>query len=670
MAQEAGYERQLGPARPSGLPGANPAAFGAGVGAAVAQAGGMLHETALRADAIERQLKADQEGADAAVRFAEARGALDAVRDTARANAAKGGAGHVEAMTTAVDGALGKLTEGVTDRRLRQQLTAQAASYRAQFLSGEHAWQVATAARAGVQDLKTLGELASARVRTSSDPNAYRIETEALDAAIEVQGGIGEDARTAVKRELHGKLAIAHAGRVMDENPAGLLRTLDSGAYNDVLDGGQVDALRAEAEARVRRDEAAQRAEQAHQRAVMGDTLAARAVELDAGAGSVQDRLALATQYEALGDQSKAAEWKGKAQSFAAVQGSRDWTLPQMDRRIAELSGKQGQGKLTGPEAAELKGLTEQRGASASRLNQPGGALLQLQYATGRPLQPVDPQDPASMRARAATAAAAARAYGRFTVEPLTETELPVFRDLVEGGPAQKLAALDVIRGFGDPRAIAGAARQIGGADDGDFRIAATLPRDVARDVLLGREALKANGALWAEAKAQAVLRTYYSGALRWLPTDYQADLFQAAKGYFASRAQRGGEAKWDDKRSPGLFAEAIEAAMGRHLVGGEVRGGVLRRPQGIVIVPADMAPAALDRAFARATPEQYAEAAGGRTPRWPDGGAISVADFKGRLLPTALGGGRYAFRAPDGRFVDDDRGQRYTVDLAKLTRR
>lgn len=661
MPQETGYTQQLGPARPAGLPQSNAVAFGAGVGAALADAGETVHQVQLERYRADRKLAADQAWSDFATRFADTRAGLDKTRADARANAAAGGAGHTAAMEQAFDAATATLTDGLTEAEQRNRAREMIASYRGQIVDEAYTWQLGAGVKKSIADIGGLSDKATARLYTSGDPKSYAQETQMLRDSIAGLANVPADVRDNLWREGSAKLAAAYGNHLIDTSPQLAMVLLNSGTFNDVLDGDQVNRLRDGARAQIHAVEAQKRANAAADKAAARDELGAQAVTLDAGGGTYQDRLNMAQRWDALGDKSKAEEWRGKAQQFVAVQGTRDWTLPQLDQRIAALQGKQNKGGLSGAEAHELAGLQDQRAASAKRLNDDGGALLQLQYATGRLIAPIDPGNPASMQQRARDATVAAQRYGRVAVEPILATELPAFKDLVANGPTGKLQAIDQLRSFGDARVIAGAARQIAG-DDGAFRVAALLPRDVARDVLRGPETLKGHPQVWNQAQATSDFAKWYGNALSWLGGSYRNDILDAAKGFYAQRASDGGLQKYD----PGRFAQSIETVMGRTADG---RGGVAHTSQGIVIVPSTMKPTQLLTTFARATPQDYGKAAGGRHPVWTDGKPLTEREFKA-LLPTMVADGVYGFRGRTGKLIQDSHGDVYTVPIAKLPQR
>lgn len=663
MAQETGYRQQVGTPSPVNLPGASAEAFGAGVGRGIEQVGAALQNADLRSRQIDRQQRADSEAADFASRFATIREAADKASIDARTGAAPGGAGHAEQTAAWWDQQKAGLLDGITEDRVRRSAAAQLDEFGSRFRAAEYQWQEGARVGKLVTDTKSATDIAANRAYHSHDQQSFAEELNLGRQAIETITGVPADVREKLLQHHDETVSVGFLNGVVDTNPGAVAALLDSGQFDGLVSPQQADRLRNGAHAELRSREAQARAQAAADKAAQRDDLAATEVTLNAGGGSYADRVATAQRFEAMGDKSKAEEWKGKATTFAAFQEAADLKLPEMDARIAELTAKQGGKGLSSAEAYELAGVKDQRAASASRLDQSGGALLQQQYATRRPLAPIDPANPASMQARARSAIAAAGAYDRNLVEPILPTELQSFKDLMGDRPGDKLRALDAIRAFGDPRAIAGAARQIAGADDGDMRIAATLPHETARDVLRGGETLRGNSAVWSEKQAAAVMQTYYRKTLALAGQGYADDVMTAAKNFYAERMTRAGETKWN----PGRFAEAIETVMGRTLTArGEVRGGVARMPQGIVIVPPTMAPQALMTRFARSRPQDYAKAADGRAPRWANGAAMTERQFK-QLLPTAIGGGRYGFRGPDGGLIEDDKGGIYSVDIGML---
>lgn len=239
MAQERGYERQVGTPRPVGLPGASPGAFGAGIGGEMAEAGARLHQSELRAYQIDRQEQVDGEIAARSAAMAEARLSLSKAADDARV-ANPSGAGHTEAMAAQFDQATQGLADDIADDRVRRQIATQLQEQKAGFLAREHAWQVGAVTKARVDDMRTAGDRQSAFVRTGGNPSEA---ITAINDMIDGMEGLGEY-REPVRRELLAKVALAHADRMNDVDPRSLVTAIDGGAFNDVLNGEQISVLR------------------------------------------------------------------------------------------------------------------------------------------------------------------------------------------------------------------------------------------------------------------------------------------------------------------------------------------------------------------------------------------------------------------------------------------
>ena len=667
MPQETGYRQQVAPGAPVNLPDASPAAFGAGVGRGIEQVGAALQTADMRHRQLERQQTADSEAADAAVKLAAARQQLDAARDQARATPSAGAADHVKTMEAAFDATTAGIADGITDNRVRRSVTTQLADYRSSFVSGESSWQTIYTAKKSATDMGVVADQGSARLATSSDPAAYAQETKAFDDALDAAPGFGADAREAFRRQGHAQLAIAQAGRMERDNPAGLIVALKAGVFNDVLDGKQIDHLLDGADAKQRMLAAQARAAQAAELTKTREALATKRAELDTGAGTPQDWGTLAAQYEAIGDTSSAVTARAAGMAQKAALDHRGDALPQLDTQIASLTAKQSQGGLSPAEASLRTGLVQLRQQKSERLGQQGGALLEMQFATGESIVPLNPSDPQAMRARAAQARRAAQLAGRATIEPFTEAELPGMKDLMEKGAGGRIQVLQTLSGLHDAQAIDGAARQVAGSGDGAFRIAGrmlTYPAGmaVAQAIVRGDEIRSKQPWQAKDAKtARADFDKYYGNTLKGgdLPPDYINDLFEGASAFYASRTNGA-------VYNAGRFAEATEAVLGRN--GG--RGGIARLPGvGNVVAPPTMTPDAMMARFARAKGPDYNAAAGGRHPVYSDGTALTRPQIRA-MLPTLLADGRYGFRGTNGALVHDDRGGIYAVDLMKLPAR
>lgn len=660
MAQERGYTRQLGTSAPVGLPQASPGAFGAGIGGTIADIGQAQHQRDLREYQLDRQQQADTEAASFNATFAKLREEADKASVDTRNGAQPGGAGHAQSMRQWYEQRAQGLTDGITDDRVRRSAVAQLQEFGTRLNAAEYQWQEGKRVGKIVTDQVTVKDTATNRAYRMSDPKAFAEEMSLGRQGIEALEGVPADIRQQLIRDNEESVSVGFFNGMIDRDPASVKRVLDTGAFDDILSGQQMERLRNGAQVQVHRNEAAAKAEAAHQLVLTKETLATERARLDTGAGKPQDWESLAAQYERIGDTSSAVTARDKGASMAAAIGHKGDNLVELDAQIADLTAKKNAGGLNQVQASTLNGLQDLRGQLNGMLGQPGGALMAYTFATGKPLAPLDPANPASLRARAVQARAAAAQYGRPSPQPITATELPTFQDLVQGGAQQRLAALATIQGFGDPQVIRAAAAQMAGEKDGTFRIASQLPLAVAREVLRGEETLRTAPKVWNDAMGASDFNKWFGPMLRAIPGDYRADVFKAAKAFYSQRAVDGGEQSYN----AGRFAEAIETVLGKS----GAKGGIVRTDRGIVLVPPDMDRGTFQQRLARASNGDYAAASGGRRPLWADGTGVVRGDFA-KLLPTAMGDGLYGFRGKNGELIQNDQGHEYVIDIRKLGR-
>ncbi len=413
-----------------------------------------------------------------------------------------------------------------------------------------------------------------------------------------------------------------------------------------------------------RRVAAEARAAAAAERAQERERLETLRTQLETGAGSSADWVALAEGYGRIGDTSGAASARAKAAETRAAEKYRGASLPTIERDIAALEAREG--KLSPTEASTLNGLRDLRQQTVARLNEPGGALRQEQYATGTVPAALDLNDADSFKARANAAIAAARNQGG-RVEPLFADDIRRLEGYMQGEASERLKALRTISNFSDPRAIEGAARQLTGAGDGDFRIAATLVSSpggekLALEVLRGRDALATSEKAFSPSLAQFEFNRMAAPALAGMPPDYSRDVFDAARNIYAERARQKGQAAWDAT----LWRGAINAALGGDERGGRQYGGVVRHRDRWVSIPPGWTANGVFRRIATMSGPDTGKAAITDAPTWPDGSKVTVGQIR-ELTPVRLGGTRYGFQTRGGRLLGTKSGRPYTLDVAKL---
>ncbi|NYT42327.1 hypothetical protein HZY97_16260 [Sphingomonas sp. R-74633] len=647
----------------------SPDAFGAGVGRAVEEFGGAVGRYA----EVKMDVARNEAWSDWSLKFEEAKAKArdDALnrRMGAGDTADAGWAGHADMVGGETDARMNQLLEGLKDPVLRKQAGLRVTEFRNDLVGQERTFEAGKRLAKLGSDTRQIGMLAAQGVL-----NSTAISTDLPKAVEDLDSYIGNlDVAPDIKEGLRRELApgLLDAG-VQNRINAGDLDTAEkmvkAPAFAE-LGPDRSQALLNEIEVERRRRESAARAEQAAAVSAAKEGLATQKALLDTGAGTPADWEKLATGYDAIGDTSAAVEARAKGGEMTAVQGSRDYTVPQMQAEIARLDAKAAKpGGLTPGEATLRTGLNTQLTQSQARLGRTGGALEQYQYATSKPIPGIDFNDPASLRQRATYAAAAAQKYGQMSVQPLLDSELPGLRQLTEGGPADKMRALEAIAGFGDPRAVEGAGRQLAGAgDEGGFRIAATRiltpgGRQVARDILRGGDALKANPSLFNDKEAREAFAAY-GPALQGLGPDFAADTYVAARNLYASRMAAQGLTGW----SPGEFRTAIDAALGGYHEGAYYKGGSWTFKNQRVVIPTGWTADGVFRRIARMTGEDLGNAKVTGAGRWPDGSPLYTGQLR-EMIPVFMGGTRYGFRdARSGRLLPSAQGGPFMLDMAKV---
>lgn len=416
-----------------------------------------------------------------------------------------------------------------------------------------------------------------------------------------------------------------------------------------------------------RRIAAEQRAAAAAAKAEQRERLETMRTQLETGAGSSADWVALADGYAAIGDTSSAASARAKAGETRAAESYRGVPIPTLDRDIAALEAKEG--RLSPSEASKLNGLRSVREQTAARLNQPGGAMRQEQYASGKVIAPLDFNDPDSFQARATYAVAAAKRQGG-RIEPFFGEELRRLEGAVAGEASERLSALRTIALFRDPRAIEGAARQLTTDADGEFRIAATLISSpggerTALEILRGRDALATSEKAYNGGLAQMAFNSAAGPALVGMPPDYSRDVFDAARSIYGERARQRNVTSWN----PQLWRDSINAALGGETKGGAQYGGVVTfKGKPVSIPPGWQVNDVFHRLSIMGRPET-AKAAVTDAPFWPDGKPVTIGQLRD-LTPVRLGGTRYGFQTRGGRLLGTKSGRPYTLDVSKLPRK
>ncbi|HEX5213317.1 MAG TPA: hypothetical protein VFW22_16450 [Pseudolabrys sp.] len=580
-----------------------------------------------------------------------------------------GGAGYADAVGKYWDDGVAKIMGNITSPLVRARMIPQVASG-SRVKAEAQVWQAQAGVERATSDAQTAGNIFINRAGREALGGAG---LEALDTA-DQQGArmydsmpISDDLKTKLLREYATSNRITFNQSTALRDPQAALEQLDDPRFQ-IVPPKAIDALRDNAIAQQRRLDAEAKAQQSALKTQQGQALEAQQAMLETGAGMPKDWALLSQGYAAIGEQAKAVRAEAKGQEMAATLGYRAETLPQLDQQITTLQGKKAAGGLSMDEATTLNGLTTLRTDQAKRLSKPGGALEQMMFATGKTLAPLNLGDPQAMAQRAADARTAATTYHQIRVEPLTDADLPALKQMYDQGPNGQQHALDAIAQFGDPAAIAGAARQVSNAPEGGpFRVAAAYMlqpggREVARDILGGAEALKANPKVYSKSQAEAAFKPYALQALQLAPPDMKADTLEAARSLYATRVTRLGHGDYDGSYWQG----AVDAALGSYRQNGIKYGGTAKMNNQLVVIPQGWTGDGLFKRLKNATPAEWNTASGGRKPVWPDGSDVTAPQL-GALTPVWVGGTNYALRTYAGRLLQAKDGEHYVFDAAKI---
>ena len=659
MPQEQIYQPQVAPGNTAGIPLAQPQDFGAGVGQGIGQLGGALEQ----GKKIDRQLRADEQATTAASNLARVRLALDEQRNAARANAAPLAAGHAQAMADSFDAATQDITAGITDTRVRRSIEAQIQEQRASFVGNEDAWQAATAAKESVGNIRETGNRWSAFVRTSADPDAYVTATKAIDGLIDSQQGIGEY-REPVRRELHAQLAMAAGQRLQDTNPKALVVALDSGHFNDVLDGQQIDRLRDGAQVEIRRNDAILQHQIALQKAATNEAIATAKAQQAAGIvvpDAVLDQLAQAAR--ANGDTSNATELSALRIRNGVNRETQGWVPQQYDADMARL-------RALGPKAApddqvRLHALeTIAPGRKQQFEHDPG----QWSACNGSPPPPLFFSVPAIWAARRQWQKTVSKAAGQ-PVPFLQPAEVNQQKAIFASGDKGRLQVIDTIAPLGGRDALQ-AMRQIA-PDDAVAQRLVGLPMIYRASAASGAAARQADRSLIDDMKPDGSGRL----ALQKYNTDVAPALARFAPQDANAAREIGGNLYADWARAHGVhtfnpsqYGTFLQVAVGGVPDGqGVFHGGIGYWNNVPVKLPAEQSQAQFEKVLSSV---KWSDDPKVPHPVYSDGKTTITPQVLRSYVPVARSDGFYEFHWPGGIIVASNTGGIFKLDLGYLGRK
>jgi hypothetical protein len=571
MAVERGYDARIAPEAGAALPEASPDTFGAGVGRALEQVGGIVHETRLRTYALDRKETAERESADFAHRFATTRQDMDSASLTLRSHANPGGAGHAENMQMLLDAQREKVLGGITEDSVRRQATAQFEQYSAQVLDQENTWEHGQAGLKKVGDFKAAGEVGANRIYQTADPKVYAEEVQQRYAEIDALD-IPPDQKDALRREaVDQKYAIALNQGFQNTNPRLGLAMLDAGTFAKQLTQPQTDALRSGYQVEIRRQEAAAAQAVAHENAELQKQQAAINERARQGDDVTADAAALAPKLAAAGDEAGALQMRGHVEESGFAKAYNGMTPLQLQGQEAAIE-KILPDKRTDPQRRALKWIQDHKGALTQQFNSdPVAWAIANAPANAKP--PALDGTPAGLAARVEWWITAQRTYGP-TINLFSENEARAYREQLGANDAGYHAVADELAAL-PTRAAQRAAAQIA-PNDVVLGQMVQLPPDYRKALADGRAYRKDPGSAKAlelandREKARVAALTFgLRNALGTVPATEQNAVLDMARDLFADEVRRG------KPPTSTLWAESQSRALGGVGTGASQKGGL-----------------------------------------------------------------------------------------------
>ncbi|MFZ5704912.1 MAG: hypothetical protein ACOY5R_06555 [Pseudomonadota bacterium] len=617
-------------------------------------------QTADRVADIQRERERASLAADRAVAFAQVQSQIGDELDQLKREAPADAAGFEEKAASIVEQRTQAFIDTLSDREIRNAFLPNVAQYRGRVIGATKAYAIEARAGKLANDVQTAVDINRNALLRSPTPDNWTGFTETVDTLMgQLQGMLPADKIDELRRQSIEGGAISYATGMP---PKELETKLKEGAFDTLLPANKLLALRSANESDLRQIAAQETALKNQAKAEKREQLATAEALLNAGTGKPQAWSALADEYAALGDTSKAVELRAKAASTSAAIGYRGMTLPQIDAELARLTAAETQkGGLSASENSLRTGLQEVRRTVSSLIGQ--SPMLAASYATGtEPPAPINWSDPASIDARALKARAAARQYGQRDVKPLLPSEIDELRSAY-ASPGGKATVLDRVRLFGDD--AASAARQV--ANDPAFvhlaSLSASSPsgRNAAMQVLQGEEILKTAKGVWApgvKGDADTQWRAYAQSFAD--SPSLGTALYQTAKAIYAFESASAG-----DLDQTGLNEQRWKSALDRAAGGdGRGRGGIIAMNGGQVILPPSWTEQEFAQTIARAGQAEWTRAAEGRN-AYVGGRLVTLSEIR-KAVPVPIDDSRYAFRIGDG-YVTNSARQTWTVDINLL---
>lgn len=646
MVEETGYSSRVRVQAGAQLPGVSADSFGAGVGQAISQAGQVVQQEQLETARLDRELRDNAEWSAFLVEDAKRREALSAAAREGRLSDAPG---HAARIAAEVSKAQEELLGGLTSERLKQQGRARIAEWGGNLRTREADYEFLRGQEIAVQRFEEQRGIAEGRVRRLEKPDDYKLE---LKLQLDAIGTLNtsDEVKQKLIDDTEQRFAVAFIRGMTDRDPQAAQALIDSGAFDGVITGDQVEVLRNSAGVEIRRAEAEQQREQSEALATIRGQI--QTFEQAESMGLVQDEAAYDQAIagaQALGDDQLVLKLTGlKANNqFTKIWGPENATALQREQRMAVLASKS---KRAPAEDLELAFLRKNApGWASEEARDPVGQAARRGGGGAPPV--VDFSDPKSIAARGEWAAARS-AEGR-RVPAFTATEARELGTLYDSGRQGEEQVMAVLAALPPAQAMA-SAKQID-PNDQTLPILATLGPGVRNMARRGREALRANkNLLFDMLKDDPDLNDAFTEgrleleqALRFVPPEQRAAIFTTAKQIAAGQVDKFGQTM-----TPALWRTSLQIALGGRQTPDGWAGGMGKWGEAAYRLPEGVTHKGFSAAITRDV------AASQDPPVNPDKSRANLF----RLTPVEISEGVYEFRDAADNPVKRQSGRVYQV--------
>ncbi len=622
-----GYRSRIAPQPGAPMPAARPEAFGAGVADAVGNLARTIGREKTEDERIDRRLEANQQWTDFQLGFATLREELATESRTGREQYDPG---HADRLAKRFEEREKALLDGIADPEVRQRARVATATWGSAFRDGERDWQTLRGAEVAQEKFRDARDASANRTRRLEKPEDYTAELLIqLDAIDGLQAS--DKVKDALRTETEQVLAVSFLQGRIDQDPKLAKAMLDSGAFDEILDPKQVDALLGGAAVEIRRAEAAEEYAANQAKAMLREDLRLFREEVGQGLDRTDQIAGLRQRAEALGMPDVVAELDGTAADSVFARAYQGAPPVQLEQRMAVLRGKD---RRSDAESRELRWIEQKLPAIATRFTEDPVGFYAREGGQAAP-PPIDFNDPASVAARSRWAAAATQASGS-PVPVLSKTEAAALASTYDSGRQGEESVLALLNRL--PPAQAMAAARLVDPRDQTLPILATLPPDTRSVARQGRELLRANRQLLSDqlrddldlAEGWADTKQRFDRAMVAVPADQRDAIYETAKQIVAGDLDRTGGVL-----TVPVWQRALNLAMGATGTGVEQRGGFRTWGDRWFLLPAGR------------TQREFADEVVGaarrdpKPPVNPDGSPATLS----RAYPVAVGPGIYEFR-------------------------